>query len=149
MAATAWTFYNSAKKKLGQNTGGIRLDAGIFKLSLHQSTSNASNVAHSILSSVNNEIAAQGGYVAGGRTLAGVQWTIAGGSVKWDTNDLVFTASGANLSNVKFAVVHYSVGAATSGPVLCWSRLSTAQFSVTTGNTLTIQMANAGVFTLT
>ena len=32
---------------------------------------------------------------------------------------------------------------------LCWSKLSTAAFSVTSGNTLTIQVNAAGVFALT
>ncbi len=149
MAATAWTFYNEAKKKIGNNT--IPLDAGIFKMQLHASASNASTATLSIASEVNNEIAVAGGYAAGGRTLAGVAWTIAGdpASVKFDATDLVFTASGANLSIVKFAVIHNSVGAVTSGHLLCWSRLSTSQFSVTSGNTLTIQFATAGIFTLT
>ena len=150
MAATAWAFFNQAKKKLGLNTGGIRLDAGIFKLSLHTSASKSASLdaTLSTFGSIGGEIAAAGGYAAGGRNLASVVWTINGASVKWDTADLVFTASGANLSNIKFAVIHYSTAAA-SGPVLCWSRLSTSQFSVTSTNTLTIQMANAGVFTLT
>lgn len=149
MAATAWTFYNDAKKKIGNGT--IALDAGIPKLSLHTSASNASTRTLSTLGSVTSEIAVAGGYVAGGRTLAGVAWTLQGdpGSVKWDATDLVFTASGANLSNCKFAVIHFSNGAVTSGHLLCWSRLSTNQFSVTSGNTLTIQFAAAGIFTLT
>ena len=149
MAATAWIFYNEAKKKIGNNT--IPLDAGIFKMQLHTSASNASTATLSIASSINNEIATAGGYAAGGRTLAGVAWTIAGdpSSVKWDATDLIFTASGENLSIVKFAVIHNSVGTTTSGHLLCWSRLSTAQFSVTSGNTLTIQFATAGIFTLT
>ena len=150
MAAQAWQFFNEAKKKLGQVTGGIRLDTGIFKMSLHTSASDASTATQSLLSEVSGEIVAQGGYVTGGRTIAGVAWTIAGdpSSVKWDATDLVFTASGANLSNVKFAVISYSVSA-NGGPLLCWSRLSTSQFSVTSGNTLTIQFAAAGIFTLT
>lgn len=149
MAATAWTFYNDAKKKIGNGT--IALDAGIWKMQLHTSASNASTATLSIASEVNNELAVAGGYAAGGRTLSGVAWTTAGdpSSVKWDANDLVFTASGANLSNVKFAVIHNSVGAVTSGHLLCWSRLSSSEFSVTTGNTLTIQFAAAGIFTLT
>jgi len=151
MAATAWIFYNEAKKKLGQNTGGVRLDAGIFKMQLHTSASNASTATLSTAGSVTGEIAVAGGYIAGGRTLAGVAWTVAGdpSSVKWDATDLVFTASGANLSIVKFAVIHNSVGAVTSGALLCWSRLSANQFSVTSGNTLTVQFATAGIFTLT
>ena len=149
MAATAWTFYNDAKKKIGNGT--ITLDSGIFKMQLHTSASNASTATLSIASEVNNEIAVQGGYAAGGKTISGVVWTIAGdpASVKWDATDLVFTASGANLSNVKFAVIHNSVGSVTSGHLLVWSRLSTSQFSVTSGNTLTVQFASAGIFTLT
>jgi hypothetical protein len=149
MAATAWTFYNQAKKKIGDNT--IDLSAGIPKMVLAQSASNASTTTLTILSSVTNPIAAQGGYALGGRTLAGVAWTIAGdpASAKWDATDLVFTASGANLSNVKFAVIHFSAGSTASGNLLCWSRLSANQFSVTSGNTLTIQFAAAGIFTLT
>jgi len=149
MAATAWTFYNQAKKKIGNGT--IQLDAGIWKMQLHTSASNASTATLSITSQVSAELIVAGGYADGGKTIAGVAWTIAGdpASVKWDATDLVFTANGANLSNVKFAVIHNSVGAVTSGDLLCWSRLSTAQFSVTSGNTLTIQFATAGIFTLT
>jgi len=149
MAATAWIFYNEAKKKIGNNV--IPLDAGIFKMQLHTSASNASTATLSIASEVTGEIAVAGGYAAGGRTLAGVAWTIAGdpSSVKWDATDLIFTASGANLSIVKFAVIHNSITTVTSGHLLCWSRLSTSQFSVTSGNTLTIQFATAGIFTLT
>jgi len=149
MAATAWIFYNEAKKKIGNNV--IQLDAGIWKMQLHQSASDASTATLSVASEPTNQIAIQGGYADGGRTLSNVAWTIAGdpASVMWDADDLIFTASGANLSNVKFAVIHNSVDAVTSGHLLCWSRLSTAQFSVTTGNTLTVQFATAGIFTLT
>jgi hypothetical protein len=154
MAATAWSFFNQGKQKIA-DTGGIVLDAGIPKLSLHTSAAelNTSGSARvlSILSQVGGEIAAQGGYAAGGRTLSNVTWSGNGDpmSVRWDATDLIFTASGANLSNIKFAVIHFSAGAATSGDLLCWSRLSASQFSVTSGNTLTIQFAAAGIFTLT
>lgn len=154
MAATAWSFFNDAKKKLSANTGGIRLDAGIPKLSLHTSAAELNTSASarvlSVFGSVGGEIAVAGGYAAGGRTLANVAWTTAGdpASVKFDADDLVFTASGANLSNIKFAVIHFSSTAVTSGHLLCWSRLSASQFSVTSGNTLTIQFATAGIFTL-
>lgn len=155
MAATAWAFFNSAKKRIGQSgAAGIRLDAGVPKLSLRTDSAllstSASARIHSTLASIGGEIVAQGGYVAGGRALGNVAWTTAGdpASIKWDASDLVFTASGAALSNVKYAVIHFSTAAASGYP-LCWSKLSTAQFSVTSGNTLTIQFATAGIFTLT
>jgi hypothetical protein len=156
MPATAWTFFNKAKKLLSQNTNGIRLDGSDnFKLSLRTSASNLNTSASarvlSTLAGIGGEIAAQGGYAAGGRTLTNVAWTLQGdpASIMWDADYLVFTASGANLSIIKFAVIHMSNTAATSGYPICWSRLSTAQFSVTSGNTLTIQFAAAGIFTLT
>jgi hypothetical protein len=98
MAATAWGFFNKAKKLLSQSADGIRLDgANKFKMSLHTSaafSTSASARAYSLFSAIGNEIVAQGGYSAGGRTLAGVAWTLQGdpGSVKWDATDLVFTA---------------------------------------------------------
>jgi hypothetical protein len=99
MAATAWGFFNKAKKLLAQETNGIRLDSATqkFKMSLHTSavfSTSASARAYSLFSALGNEIVAQGGYSAGGRTLAGVAWTLQGdpGSVKWDATDLVFTA---------------------------------------------------------
>ena len=155
MAATAWAFFNNAKKKLGLNTAGIRLDAGIPKISLHSSlarlNTSASARVLSTLGSVSGELAAAGGYAAGGRTIPSVVWTGRGdpASAMWDASDLVFTANGAVLSDIKFAVIHFSAGAVTSGALLCWSKLSGVPFDVTNGNTLTIQFAGAGIFTLT
>jgi hypothetical protein len=62
--------------------------------------------------------------------------------------DPVFTASASTLSAVRYAVIRKSAGAVTSGLLLCYAALSTAEFNVTTGNTLTIQMHANGVFTL-
>lgn len=155
MAATAWGFFNKAKKLLAADSNGIRLDGtNKFKLSLHTSgafSTSASARVFSVFSTIGNEIAIQGGYAAGGRTLTNIVWTLQGdpGSVKWDATDLVFTANGANLTAIKFAIIHMSVGSVTSGYPLCWSRLSTSPFSVTSGNTLTIQFAAQGIFTLT
>ena len=148
MAATAWTFYNRAKKKIGNGT--IVLGAGIWKMELFTSASNASTRTLSIASQVTNEIAIQGGYDAGGKVISGISWTVQGdpASAKFDATDIVFTASGANLSAIKYAVIRTSAGA-TSGHLLCWSRLSNTPFSVTTGNTLTVQFATTGIFTLT
>lgn len=132
MAATAWSFFNKAKKLIGDATIDLAEATGeTYRLSLHTSaafSTSASVRPHTIFSSVGGEIAAQGGYTAGGRVLTNVAWTLQGdpGSVMWDADDLVFTASAANLSNIKFAVIHYSVNAATSGYPICWSRLSTS-----------------------
>jgi hypothetical protein len=73
-------------------------------------------------------------------------WTVGASakSYKLDANDLVFTASGSSLNNVKFAVIGVN-----GGKALCWSKLSTAAFTVTSPNTLTIQFHALGILTLT
>jgi hypothetical protein len=59
----------------------------------------------------------------------------------------VFTANGGNLTNIKYALIRNSTGAG-AGKVLCFCTLSTASFTVSSPNTLTISPAAAGVFTL-
>ncbi len=73
---------------------------------------------------------------------------VSAGVQKFDCTDPVFTASASDITNVRYAVIRKSVSA-TGGHPLCFAALSTAAFTVSTGNTLTIQMATTGVFTLT
>ena len=152
MAASAWQLYNEAKKYIGNGT--ITLGAGVFKMVLARSASNASTFTLSAYSELTNEISATGGYTTGGKNLvpATAQWTV-GASAKqykftYSTIGLTFTASGASLTNVKFAVIRNSTGAG-AGRLLCWCQLSSSQFTVTSPNTLTILPAATGVFTLT
>lgn len=151
MAASAWQLYNSAKKYIGNGT--ITLGAGVFKMVLATSASNTSTFTLSTYASVTNEIAATGGYTTGGKNLvpATAQWTV-GASAKqmkftMSTVGLAFTASGASLTNIKYAIIRNSTGA-TAGKLLCFCQLSSSQFTVTSPNTLTILPAATGIFTL-
>ena len=143
MAATAWLLYNEAKKYIGNGT--IVLGTSSFKLKLTTSASNASTFTLSTFASVSNEISARGGYVANGKALTTMVWTVGASAkqYKFDADDVVFTASGSALNNVKFAVIGLS-----GGKALCWSRLSSSQFTISSPNTLTIQMAATGIFTM-
>lgn len=143
MAATAFQLYNKAKKYIGNGT--IVLGTSAVKMKLCNSASNASTFTLSTFASITGEISARGGYVAGGRALATMTWTV-GASAKqyrFDADDLVFTASGSSLINVKFAVLGIS-----GGKCLAWCKLSTAQFTVTSPNTLTVQFNASGILTL-
>lgn len=151
MAASAWQLYNSAKKYIGNGT--ITLGAGVFKMVLATSASNTSTFTLSTYASVTNEIAATGGYTTGGKNLvpATAQWTV-GASAKqmkftMSTVGLAFTASGASLTNIKYAIIRNSTGA-SAGKLLCFCQLSSSQFTVTSPNTLTILPAATGIFTL-
>ena len=152
MAASAWQLYNSAKKYIGNGT--ITLGAGVFKMVLATSASNTSTFTLSTYASVTNEISATGGYVTGGKNLvpATAYWTV-GASAKqmkftMSTVGLAFTASGASLTNIKYAILRNSTGA-TAGKLLCFCQLSSSQFTVTSPNTLTVLPAATGIFTLT
>ncbi len=144
MAATAWTLYNKAKKKLGNGT--IQLGVNTLRMQLHTSASNCSTATLSTAASVTNEVAAGSGYATGGQALTGVVWTVGASATQYklDAADPIWTATGGNIANIKFALIKNSAGQA-----LCWSRLTTAQFTLTINNTLTVQLNVAGIFTLT
>jgi hypothetical protein len=142
MAAGSYTLYNKAKKYL--NTGLIDLDTNVLYDGLYKSTSNASTYTLSNTSELTNPVAA-GGYT-GAKQLGSVVVT-AGASakqIKFDAADSIFTASGGNIGSIMYSVIY-----ASGGKLLCWAKLSTAAFTVTTGNTLTNQYNAAGIFTIT
>ena len=152
MAATQWQLYNSAKKYIGNGT--ITLGAGVFKMVLARTSSNTSTFTLSTYASVTAEISATGGYTTGGKDLvpATAQWTV-GASAKqlkytMSAVGLAFTASGASLTNIRYAILRNSTGVA-AGKLLCFCQLSGTQFTVTSPNTLTVLPAATGIFTLT
>ena len=152
MAASAWQLYNKAKQSIGNGT--ITLGAGVFKMVLARSASNASTFTLSTYASVTNEISATGGYVTGGKNLvpATALWTVGASAKQYkftmSSVGLAFTASGASLTNIKYAIIRNSTGA-TAGKLLCFCQLSSSQFTVTSPNTLTVLPAATGIFTLT
>jgi len=143
MAATAFQLFNTSKKYIGNGT--IVLGTAALRVKLHTSASNCSTFTLSTFASINNEISARGGYVAGGRSILGMTWTVGASAKSYalKATNLVFTASGSSLVNVKFAAIGVNAGKA-----LCWCKLSTAQFTVTSPNTLTIQWNSLGILTL-
>ena len=141
MAASSWALYTKAKKKIG--SGVIQLGVNTLKMQLHTSASNASTATLSTAASVTSEVTNGNGYTTGGATLASVVWTVSSTSVKLDAADPVWTATGGSIANIKYAVIKNSAGQA-----ICWSKLTTAQFTLTSANTLTITLAAAGIFVL-
>jgi len=152
MAASAFVLYGKAKKKIGNGT--IKLGVGNYRVKLCRGASASAAInarsTRSTLASCTPEISATGGYVAGGRLLASPVWTAGASANSWkfDATDLIFTASGANLTNMLYAVIGVST---TAGAIhaLCFSKLTSGtQFTVTTPNTLTIVFDALGIFTL-
>jgi len=154
MAASAWQLYSKAKRYLGNGT--IQLGVNNFKMALFRAASNTSTFTLSTFGSLTNEISATGGYVSGGKALvpATGTWALTSANstvVKftYSTVGLTFTASGAPLTNVKYAVIFQSAATLANGKLLCFCQLSSSQFTVSSPNTLTVLPAATGVFTLT
>jgi hypothetical protein len=150
MAVGAWTFYNTFRKKLGKKI--IDLSADAFMIALFKSASNAATLTLSTLGSVTNEISATGGYAVHGRSVINRIWTQGASTkqFKFYASAPVFTASGASLNNVKFAVLHDNTVGASAGlrPLVAFCQLSTAQFTISSGNTMSILNPATGIFTL-
>lgn len=150
MAAGAWTFYYSAKKHLMD--GLIDLDTDTFNMALYTSASNAATAVATIstLAGVTNQVAAGNGYTTSGKAITAVTWGIGASSseMRFDSTAVVWTATGGDINNIKYAVI-WKVGvSANARKLLCYSQLSTAQFAVTSGNTLTITPSANGYFEL-
>lgn len=145
MAAGNWVVYDQTKLKLGNKV--LNLGTDTFKMGLFTSASNvgAGSLATATYAAATNELATANGYTAAGATLTGVSWTNAAGTETFTCANPSWTASGGSIT-ARFAVIYDS----TSGDLICYCLLDStpADVTVTTGNTLTIQINASGVFTL-
>jgi hypothetical protein len=141
MAASAFSIYNIAKKYL--NDGTVDLDTNVIKGYLAKGSSGASTFTLSTIAGVTNPVAG-GGYKGAVRLSAAAVLTQ--GSAKqyiFDSTALVYSASGANITSIKYLVI-----AVSGGKAIAWCRLSSTTFSVTTGNKLTVTPPASGWFTI-
>lgn len=144
MAAGPWVPYNEFKESLGQKK--IHLGTDTFKVALFLSTSNAGSatLATAQYATLTNQHANGNGYTTAGVTVAAT-WNRSVGTVTFDTADASWTASGGSIV-ARFAVLYSDT--ATNKDLVAYMLLdsSPADVTTTTGNTLTINIAN--VFTL-
>lgn len=145
MAAQAWKVYTNAKKKLMGTAINL---PGAMRIALFQSASDFATAATSLLGEISGQVASGNGYSSSGKSLSGEAWTISGSNVKFDVTDPVWTATGGTIPNIKAAVIFTSSDSAGGCHVLCYASLTSGQFTLASGNTLTIQMASTGVFVL-
>lgn len=148
MAAGAWTVYNLAKKKIGNAT--LSLASTVFRCTLHTSASNAATATLGVYNSVTGEVTEANGYSSSGKALTSEIWTagVSAGQYKFDADDVFWSGNAGAIANVKFAVIWLSAAASANRHLLCRSQLSTSQFSISSGNRMTIQMAATGILTL-
>lgn len=146
MAAQAWKIYNKAKKKIGNGTISL---AGAFRIALAQSASNFATFTLSLYGSLTSEVASGNGYALLGKALATIAWTVGASAkqYKFDADDSVWTGTGGTIPNIKGAVIFKS-GTAGARHLLAFCSLTSSQFTLGSGNTLTVQEASGGIFTV-
>lgn len=137
MAASAFNMYNNSKRYLVDGTVDIDTDTIVARL--YKSDSNASTFTLSLSSEMTNPVST-GSYAAITTT---VTINDNGLSTAVDIADLQWTASGADMTSIQFLALSEN-----GGKLICWCALSTAAFDVTSGNTLTVTIDSAGVFTM-
>jgi hypothetical protein len=144
MAASAWAFYNEAKKYIGSATINLST-ATAFSMALFSTSSNADTATLSTIGSVTNQVASGNGYSSSGKALS-TSWASGASASEWrfTMDAVVWTAAVGNISAIRYAVIYQE----SDGKLLCRSALSTSQFSVTPGNTLTVSPSANGVFEL-
>jgi len=149
MAAQAWSFYEMAREFMLDNT--IDLDGAIFRMSLYQSASNFATDTLSKRSQVTSEVAEANGYSSSGKTVSAPTWaTGASGNVRrFDSTAVIWTATGGTIPNIKAAVIWISAGATGSEKLLVFASLTSSQFTLASGNTLTVTPSATGIFELT
>jgi hypothetical protein len=154
MAAGAWKVFNRAKKFVGNGT--LSLSATTFRMCLATSASNlkTSGSARPLINrtSLTGQVTSTLGCPVLGKALTGEVWTTGASAmqIKFDTNDLVFTATTSAIANIKYAVIFLTGASAAAQKLLCYSTLTSSQItSLAIDSTLTVQMASGGVLTLT
>ena len=146
-AVTAFWYGNafvSAFNKL------IDLDGDAIKCSLHTSTYTPNQDTHDFFNDATNEVAAGGGYTAGGVTLTGV--TAAASQYTGATNVWAFDAADATWAastiTARYAVVYDSTpGTAATNPLLFYVDFGADVSS--TGGTFTVSWAAGGLAKVT
>lgn len=156
MAASPWIFYTVGKRHLMD--GAFDLDGDIFRLALFTSaagtttTGNITSVSNfTVKSSLNGEVVQQNGYTTSGKTLSATTWTVgdSANEYRFDATAVIWTAGGGPISAIRYGLIFRSGSSAGNEHLLCYAPLTTAEFSLTDTNTLTVTPANPnGIFEL-
>jgi len=117
-------------------------------MALHTSaaSANVNTAALSTQASLGNECSNGNGYTTGGASVTSRTWAAgaSAGVFRWDSTAVVWTATGGTIANIKYAVIYQS-----GNKLVCFSKLTTSQFTLADANTLTVTPSASGIFELT
>ena len=152
MAAGTWTFFRTAKEKLGQ--GKLDFDTRVLRVGLFTSAASASlsaGLSVTTFPSIANEISEANGYSSSGKSISLGDFTLSTNDMTYSGCGVFWSANGGNLGNtaiIKYAVMAASQSSGTLTP-LAFVTLSTASFAVGAGSRLTINSGGSTYFKIT
>jgi hypothetical protein len=147
MAASNWIVYDLFKQFMADSTFNLSADA--FKVTLHTNTYVPNIATQSVYADLTNELATANGYTNGGLTLTSVTWTRSGSTITFTAANFTWTAAGGAIGPFRIAVIRKSgTGNGHVDPLICYCILDTSDITVSNGNTFTIQLNAAGIFTV-
>jgi hypothetical protein len=146
MAAGNWIVYNTFKKFMSDST--FNVGSTTVNVALHTNTY-APALTDSLFADATNELSTTNGYTAGGAALASMTFTQSGQTATFTSANPTWTASGGSIGPFRIATLH-GVGTLNghTNPLMAYCVLDTADITLTTGNTFTIQINASGIFTI-
>lgn len=138
MAATH-TIYDNFIENLFLGDMGA-LDSDDIRLTLHTSTYTPSEANDDAFADATNELSTANGYTAGGAALANEAVSLAAGTVKFDSDDVTWTASGGSIT-ARHAVLHNNTPTTpTADPLISYILMDNTPADVTAddGEDLTV-----------
>lgn len=146
MASGKWKVYEAAKLALAN--GEIDLDAHSFKINLYLSTSNCNTLSGTTgMANLTNQVATNFGYTQSTKAVT-IATSQASGTVTVDeTTNPVWAASGGAIT-ARYAVIYDDTHASKQALCVCLLDTAPADVTATDGNTFTITMNAAGLFTI-
>lgn len=117
MAVTAFV-YGAFIDHLAQKR--IDLDTDTVKVALTTSAYTPAQDTHDYFNDITNELAATGGYTAGGATLGSVTWAYTAGTNTWKF-DAADTTWAAATFTARYAIIYVeTAGAASTDPLIAY-----------------------------
>ncbi len=153
MAASAWTVFNNFRRVMAN--GVIAFETTNFDMHLFTTaaSANINNDALTTLGSMSDEVVNGNGYLISGRLMAET-WSDGDsvGQQRLSMAPIIWTATGGTILAIRYALIvarNEDSGKNTANLVLMRAPLTTVQFTLQQGSTLTISVpATDGIFEL-
>jgi hypothetical protein len=148
MSVQAFKFYNLYRKYI---SGTVANGSTSFDLHLMKSTSNAATLTLSTYGSLTNQVASGGNYTLAGKPMTKT-WTVGASAKQYALNFTAISLSASsNITSIMFMALVARTGASAkdaANKLIGFASLTSAVFTVSSGNKLIINPPSGGLFTL-